>query len=408
MDELRQALVNGLMDERYEHIWDEQWFNKLDELIPSKWWHMADNLSGNVVYAKKAYPDDGLKYDAKLMKFTESSFTKMVLWMERQEIIPIVNRKSLQVVQDILAEYAQSMRTTYTFKVVEGQDIVKYYCTGVKSCMLGKKAQVQMYADNPNRIQLVVAEDEAGYYVARALLWTLDDDTKLLDRGYPNNTPVTRQMRQWAKAQGIQTLKNDSGYMPGWSAAEDYVVTLPHPKNRRIPYLDTLSRVYRSELNIDHIKLHSRPLEEQMELDTELGESFVVEPRRTLDPGDSVGVSLLYNERVIDFAGLPVFMDEPYLLVGFKGLRPIVLTKYSAEKVYVIESIPVLKSMFVEIEGKLFFKDQVRKVRGENRYKPKDGVLYYYLPDDEPREQDTVDFSLLYIQEYPYVSDDDS
>jgi hypothetical protein len=397
MNELRQALVTGLDDERFDHIWEEPWFTKLDDLIPSKWWMMGEN--GNVRYAKKLYPDDGLKYDPALTKYTESSFTKMVRWMERQEYFTgVVKAKDLQIVQDIIAEYAQALKTTYKFRIVSGDLIPGYYCSGPNSCMLNRKSQVQMYADNPDRVELVIGFDESGVYSGRALLWTLDDDTRFLDRGYPNNTPLTRQMRKWAEDQGIRTLRNDNA---GSRVEGDLTVTLPHPKNRRIPYLDTFSHVYRHELNIDSITFHSKGLEEDH---VKGGKGEIVQPSKNIDPGDAVGISSLYNDRVKDFAGLPVLRGADYVIDHYQGLTPVVLTQHSAELVYVIESVSVLRSMFVEIDGRLFFKDQVRKVRGEDRYKPKDTALYYYTLGDQ-HKQDNSDITLQYIEENAYVSE---
>lgn len=85
-------------------------------------------------------------------------------------------------------------------KILTGEDIIKFYksCDGSShSCMTGKKAHfTEFYAINPDKVSLLV------YDRIRALLWTCDDGTKVLDRAYPSHHYKIETLRRWAKIQG--------------------------------------------------------------------------------------------------------------------------------------------------------------------------------------------------------------
>jgi hypothetical protein len=93
-------------------------------------------------------------------------------------------------------------------KIVRGEGIVEAYCKehGGYSCMTGPKQSgiIQFYADNPDRVELVLlpsfANECNGY--ARALLWKTDEGVKVLDRIYPNDGPHISALEQWAKQNG--------------------------------------------------------------------------------------------------------------------------------------------------------------------------------------------------------------
>lgn len=78
----------------------------------------------------------------------------------------------------------------YTCEIVYGQKLLDYYNQwpwgGGKSCMVDKP-YTRLYAANPDKVGLFVIK-KGGQYAGRALLWTDDNGTVLLDRIYPSNS----------------------------------------------------------------------------------------------------------------------------------------------------------------------------------------------------------------------------
>jgi WD40 repeat protein len=87
-------------------------------------------------------------------------------------------------------------------KVLSGTDILDFYIKADKktfSCMTGARntEKIRMYAINPDKIQLATCDD-----IGRALLWTADDGTKILDYAYPNGSQYAMNLINWAKNKG--------------------------------------------------------------------------------------------------------------------------------------------------------------------------------------------------------------
>lgn len=79
---------------------------------------------------------------------------------------------------------------TYSFRVLRGKDIPSAYFTqiGGNSCMTERPGHTRLYEENPDKVEMLVL-DNASYKLktARALVWTLADGTRLLDRVYPSD-----------------------------------------------------------------------------------------------------------------------------------------------------------------------------------------------------------------------------
>lgn len=154
-----------------------------------------------------------------------------------------------QPIQDMMVEWARTTLdgSQYSFEVVTGGDLVAAYNTGPKSCMRGRTSQQALYSSNPDKVALVKIMHQ-GVYKGRALLWTLDDGRKFLDRIYPGNDIMAGWMRARAQEQGWEYKKLDS--IGGDVSSETPLIcTLAHPRNRRIPYLDTMNKLWAVDEN---------------------------------------------------------------------------------------------------------------------------------------------------------------
>ena len=123
-------------------------------------------------------------------------------------------------------------------EILEGDDIEEHYrTTSTESCMTGDDAwKVEIYADNPDKVKLVVFDD----YV-RALLWTCDDGTVVLDRIYPCGCDAVALLQSWAKKNGYVFRKTE-GTAPGnvnLSDDDTHQITVNH--SGTYPYMDTFT-----------------------------------------------------------------------------------------------------------------------------------------------------------------------
>jgi len=86
-------------------------------------------------------------------------------------------------------------------KFYYGQQITEWYknfgSSDRKSCMTGAESvKTEIYAKNPDKVALLI------WSGLRALLWTCDDGTKVLDRTYPSGHGKIPTLRQWASKKG--------------------------------------------------------------------------------------------------------------------------------------------------------------------------------------------------------------
>lgn len=145
------------------------------------------------------------------------------------------------------------------FNVVSGDDIhywydnKKYYerkGTLGSSCMAGAdESWLEIYTANPNQVNLVIfkSQDDDSKIVGRALLWTLTDGKKFMDRIYTINDSDVNLFREFAKENGwyakYYNSSSDSGkaIAPDGSTIElNLTVNLDKKNYRNFPYLDTL------------------------------------------------------------------------------------------------------------------------------------------------------------------------
>lgn len=114
-----------------------------------------------------------------------------------------------------------------------------YNHPNIKSSLSGHPS-IQWYADNPDSVKLVVAENDIGEPVGRALLWTTEQGIQVMDNIYcGKSNSVWNALWKWAWTNDIFFLGSISQYeeMPFYSVRMDLPLDI-EANNRPWPYLD--------------------------------------------------------------------------------------------------------------------------------------------------------------------------
>lgn len=147
----------------------------------------------------------------------------------------------------------------FFFEEVKGNDIGYWYNSDnyyVRSGQLGSSCMASVdsnyfdiYMSNPDRISLIIYKcpDNPDTILGRALLWTLNDGKKFMDRIYTSNDSDIQLFRQYAKENGwyykYHNSSTDSGQAfdpEGNTVRLDLTVNIRKGYYKRYPYLDTL------------------------------------------------------------------------------------------------------------------------------------------------------------------------
>lgn len=142
------------------------------------------------------------------------------------------------------------------FQLVNGKDIAHWYTQATYaprsgtlngSCMRNVHTQYfDIYTTNPEVCQLLITRDKDGHLTGRALVWTHEDGTKLLDRIY--GTDATQGLfKKYAQAQGwwarIQSGFSEHANFEDANGFERNLAAKIHLANATFnyyPYLDTM------------------------------------------------------------------------------------------------------------------------------------------------------------------------
>lgn len=180
-------------------------------------------------------------FDSLNIKFSEMKFGRLL-----KRILP---ESTTNVVIENISNAFKSQNTYLKsidkyFKVVEGEEIKEWYhyaryaqnCGNLNgSCMRKDSCQdfFNIYTEPENGVKMLILTNPDDKLVTRALLWTLDDGTKYMDRIYGPDYNI-RTFIQWGKDNGY-TAFYDNGF------GKDQVLnkTLKVNLNDRFPYLDT-------------------------------------------------------------------------------------------------------------------------------------------------------------------------
>ena len=143
----------------------------------------------------------------------------------------------------------------FTFKVVDGKEILKYYlyesyadqtASLGASCMKHRNCQsfLNIYTENPETIKLLIMLDQKGFLLGRALLWNIEP--KIMDRIYTiDDEEYSWHFKNWADTNGYLYKKeqkwNNTLYFEskGKTSFLELSVKLKNFKYHKQPYLDT-------------------------------------------------------------------------------------------------------------------------------------------------------------------------
>jgi len=206
---------------------------KLGRIKPFWQLHVLPSFEVKGQFSYSRENEDG---DAKRVR---TSFGRI---MRRQfKITPdIIKDDVLAKINDILLRKIWNLENMA--KEVKGRDITRAYenYTG-ESCMSNGCAEyVEMYAKNPNKVSLIITEDNQGNCVSKALLWKTDDGKLILDRVYYDNGRHmdSQGIISYAKQKGADVASNA---YTGRAGDECGQVTLDISGCEYLPYMDTFA-----------------------------------------------------------------------------------------------------------------------------------------------------------------------
>jgi len=168
-----------------------------------------------------------------------------------EELVQLLNTKLFPIQKDLLQ-----------FKIVEGQDIKKYYHqdkiretkgTLNTSCMRQPERQkyLAIYCQNPSVCSLVILVDNEDKLAGRALLWNVKnkdgEEFKIMDRIYYNTEEIKMQFLKYALENGFWTKKfqnsdedsSDLFIKPGSGLTSGYFEIPLEGEFSWFPYVDT-------------------------------------------------------------------------------------------------------------------------------------------------------------------------
>lgn len=138
------------------------------------------------------------------------------------------------------------LSTIYSHEIMsQPEAFYRTYSLNISSCMQDCPREFfDIYANNTDKVNIIRIRKH-GEVMGRALLWTTDDGSKLVDRIYPSDEGKhITYLKQWAEKNGIDSLKRQSTSALVESG-QTYQVTLNIKGCRAFPYLDTFSTIER-------------------------------------------------------------------------------------------------------------------------------------------------------------------
>jgi len=184
----------------------------------------------------------------KIGKLVTALFTKAGVDFKPTDVEDFVNRYKSIIKQ---------MREKFdSFKIVKGEEIRKCYnqenylnTNGSlgNSCMRYDKCQkfLDIYVNNEDKVSLVVLMKE-DKVTGRAILWTDENERKVMDRIYTNNSADEQLFKDFAKANGFwykkdQNMYDDTPFIGPNGEEEKYITVYLKPIDHNYyPYMDSL------------------------------------------------------------------------------------------------------------------------------------------------------------------------
>lgn len=209
--------------------------------------------------SEKWVNDNRYRSNIKIGKGLKKIFSNQVLPISNQEI---------EIMSNIL-------KSRYVFngsiKIVSGEDIRGWYHGDMyansntdslgNSCMRHNSCQTyfDIYTENPDKVRMIIALDEDGYLLGRALLWKTDNIGLFCDRIYGSDITI-EAIKNYAKELGAY-VKYKQSYSDARLVSnigeiyDDVIEVTLKGEYDEFPYMDTLK--YTDELYSGVIHLNS-------------------------------------------------------------------------------------------------------------------------------------------------------
>lgn len=172
---------------------------------------------------------------------------------------------------------AETAEKNFKFKIVDGEDIKKYYRDNTyaantgslyKSCMKYDYCEpyFKLYINNPEVCKMLVMLDNNNYLLGRALLWEVkefetDKELKIMDRIYcVDDTRDIHYFKEWADKNGYlhrkdQKWQNSLQFeFNGKKIVKKIYTTIKDIGYDRFPYCDTLKFLDTNNLILTNFK----------------------------------------------------------------------------------------------------------------------------------------------------------
>jgi len=163
------------------------------------------------------------------LMFNESGRVRIKYGSFVNKLFKDVNPKDVEKFTSLLKSIMN--QPPFHFKILEGDDIRKYYHYSVHStqkgslgvsCMRHDRCQsyFDMYKNNPTEIKMLTMFDRSEKVMARALIWTLgeknglDSEFKFMDRVYSTNDDQVHHFNKWANENGYSYKEKQSWNTP--------------------------------------------------------------------------------------------------------------------------------------------------------------------------------------------------
>lgn len=137
--------------------------------------------------------------------------------------------------------------TSKSVEIISGTDLKEYYKKLHKSYKGLSEREVLFYTVNNKKVSWVVTGN-----ISRALLWSCDDGTKILDTIYPKRGNQDLILKEWARKNDIKTVINTP-----LSELRKLTITLKCKYIEDIPYQDTFKYAEISKLKPKMVILSS-------------------------------------------------------------------------------------------------------------------------------------------------------
>lgn len=280
--------------------------------------HFTINNTGKMTYTPKgrmtALNDDENKWIADNKFRSEIKIGK--------GLRKIYSNQSIEVSQTDIEYLTNKIKGKYTFQgeisTVKGEDIKNWYNGNSyassnteslgNSCMRHSNCvdYFDIYTENSDKVEMIIAKDEDGFLIGRAILWKTDSHGLFCDRIYGNSVTI-EAVKNYAKSIGAY-VKKEQSYSnaemvstTGELIEDEITITLTKGGFDYYPYMDTLK--YSDDINNkDELILNSSSGDYELE-STEGGPNDSV----TLGNGDRVHED---NARYIERFGEYVHEDD--------------------------------------------------------------------------------------------------